>query len=155
MSFLGNPLKTRTDVQEALVALLEPLAKFTSDGGARIKLGHTATHYDDTAAQLEGFARPLWGLASLLSGGGQYEGTDRWLQGFENGTDPDHPEFWGWTRGKDQRMVEMSPIGYLLAVAPEQFWERLSPKGQQNLAKWLGEINDKEMPDSEYSSNDA
>lgn len=148
--FFNNPLQTRKDVQEALVSLLDPLEAFTSPGGARVQLGETGVHFDAVAAQLEGFARPLWGLASLLSGGGEYPGADRWIRGFENGTNPSHDEFWGWTRGKDQRMVEMSPIGYTLAMCPEQVWGKLSVQGKENLAAWLGAINDKEMPDTNW-----
>ncbi|KAA8899491.1 hypothetical protein FN846DRAFT_909566 [Sphaerosporella brunnea] len=66
----SNPLRTRADLQEALKSLLEPLAAFTSPRGAQIRLGETATHYDQQAADLEGYARPLWGLAALLAGGG-------------------------------------------------------------------------------------
>lgn len=133
--FFENPLKTRDDVQHALVSLLDPLASYTSPGGARITLGHTGVHYDAIAASLEGFARPLWGLSSLLSGGGEYPGVERWINGFENGTNSEHSEFWGWTRGKDQRMVEMSPIGYTLAICPVQIWGKLSAQGQRNLGE--------------------
>lgn len=98
LDFLNNPLRTREDLQRACTSLLDPLELYTSPNGARIKLGYTATHYDDIAAQLEGFARPLWGLASLLHGGGDYPGHERWTRGFAAGTDPNSDEFWGFTR---------------------------------------------------------
>jgi hypothetical protein len=146
--FYSNPLRTREDLENALVSLLDPLAAHTSPGGARIRLGETATHYDDVASQLEGFARPLWGLSSFLAGGGDYPGAERWLNGFANGTDPSHEDFWGHTRGKDQRMVEMAPIGFSLAVASHKFWDPLDQKAKDNFTAWLQGINDKEMPDS-------
>ena len=62
--FSDNPLKSKDDIRAFLVGLLNPLAAHTSPGGARIHLGHTGTHYDEAAAQLEGFARPIWGLVS-------------------------------------------------------------------------------------------
>lgn len=96
--FLSNPIKTREDLQRACVSLLDPLENYTSPNGARIKLGYTATHYDDVAAQLEGFARPLWGLSALLAGGYDYAGHSRWTNGFAAGTDPSSEEFWGFTR---------------------------------------------------------
>ncbi len=71
--FTSNPLQTRDDLAAFLKTLLQGLGAHTSPGGARIHLGFTGTHYDDIAAQLEGFARPLWGLASLLAGGGSYK----------------------------------------------------------------------------------
>jgi hypothetical protein len=144
-----NPLKTKDDLAAALKAMLDPLASFTTHGGAQIHLGATATHFDTTAAALEGFSRPLWGLSSLLAGGGTYDGVQRWIKGFENGTDPDGEEYWGATKGKDQRMVEMAAIGFTLAVAKEQIWDQMNETGKNNLTQWLNGINDKDMPNSE------
>ncbi|KIM21710.1 hypothetical protein M408DRAFT_80143 [Serendipita vermifera MAFF 305830] len=146
----NNPLQTREDLAAALKAMLDPLAVFTSPGGAQVHLGDTATHFDTTAAALEGFSRPLWGIASLLSGGGEYDGLDRWIRGFENGTDENGEEFWGFARGKDQRMVEMAAIGFTLAVAREQIWDKMNDKGKDGLTKWLGGINDKDMPNTNW-----
>jgi hypothetical protein len=43
----------------------------------------------------------------LVAGGGEFDHWDRWCEGLANGTDPDHPEYWGaCERGPDQRMVE-------------------------------------------------
>lgn len=148
--FASNPLETKADLAKFLVDLLDPLAAHTSSGGARIHLGHTATHYDETAAQLEGFSRPIWGLASLLAGGGEYGGTQRWLDGFKNGTDPKSEEFWGDMRDKDQRMVECSAIGFSIAVAREKIWDPLSAETKSNIEKWLGGMNDKEMPNTNW-----
>ena len=148
--WINNPLKSKTDVAAFLRNILDPLASHTSPGGARIHLSHTGTHFDDVAAQLEGFSRPIWGLASLLAGGGAYEGTSRWVHGFASGTDPCHPEFWGNMKDRDQRMVECSAIGYSLAVAREKLWDPLDERAKQNLAAWLGGMNDKEMPNTNW-----
>ncbi|CAG7855189.1 SubName: Full=Uncharacterized protein {ECO:0000313/EMBL:CCA73525.1} [Serendipita indica DSM 11827] len=146
-----NPLETRDDLGNALRSMLDPLAHFTSPGGARVNLGATATHFDTTAAALEGFSRPLWGLSSLLAGGGEYPGVERWIKGFENGTDPtNETEFWGMTRGKDQRMVEMAAIGFTLAVAKEHIWDKMNENGRNNLTTWLNCINDKDMPNTNW-----
>lgn len=56
-----------------------------------------------------------------MAGGGHYGRTNTWSQGLAHGTDPTSPEYWGESRGKDQRMVEMSAIGFALSLAPEQF----------------------------------
>ncbi|KAI0930325.1 hypothetical protein AcW1_009051 [Taiwanofungus camphoratus] len=148
--FASNPLVTREDLAKYLIGLLDPLASHTSPGGARIHLGFTGTHYDEAAAHLEGFSRPIWGLASLLAGGGVYEGTQRWVNGFANGTNPEHEEFWGDMRDKDQRMVECSAIGFSLAVAKEQLWDPLPQEGKRNIETWLGGMNDKAMPNTNW-----
>ncbi|KAG6829600.1 hypothetical protein H0H92_004069 [Tricholoma furcatifolium] len=148
--FSPNPLKTKEDLSKFLKELLDPLASHTSPGGARIHLGHTGTHFDDVAAQLEGFSRPIWGLSALLGGGGEYEGTKRWVDGFTNGSNPQSEEFWGNMRDRDQRMVECSAIGFSIAVAREQLWDPLSPEAKANLENWLGGMNDKEMPNTNW-----
>ncbi|KAF8755582.1 hypothetical protein RHS01_05318 [Rhizoctonia solani] len=158
--FVNNKFRTWEDVQRAAVSVLDSLSRYTSPGGARIVLGHTGTHFDEVAAQLEGFSRPLWALASLIAGSKGHdvsrlsptpsELSTRWLKGLASGTDPKNAEYWGTTRGKDQRMVEMSAIGFTLAIAGEKLWDPLSEKEKSNLANWLGEINDKEMPDTNW-----
>lgn len=136
--FDRNPVSTREELSTFLIGLLDALAPHTSPGGALIKLGHTATHYDETAAQLEGFSRPIWGLASLLGGGGSYEGAERWVRGFASGTDPVGTEFWGDMRDKDQRMVECSAIGFAISVAKEKLWDPLPAESKKNFENWLG-----------------
>ncbi|CDO76195.1 hypothetical protein BN946_scf185037.g18 [Trametes cinnabarina] len=148
--FASNPISNKSELAQYLIGLLDPLASHTSPGGARVHLGFTGTHYDEAAAQLEGFSRPIWGLASLLAGGGSYPGVERWVRGFANGTNPDHEEFWGNMRNKDQRMVECSAIGFALAVAREHIWDPLPAEGKRHLEDWLGGMNDKEMPNTNW-----
>lgn len=50
----------------------------------------------------------------------------------------------------DQRMVESCPIGYTLAIAKDHFWDTLNGEQQNNLARWLGSMNDKEMPNTNW-----
>lgn len=115
-----------------------------------MKIGSSGTRFDEGGAQIEGYARPLWALASLLGGGCQYAEAARWQEGFINGTDPESPEFWGDIEDLDQRMVEMCPIGYTLAVAPHVFWNPLTDRQKVNVANWLGSINEREMPNTNW-----
>ena len=147
---LPNPVRTRADFQEACKSLLTPLIPFFSPGSTRVRLGYTGTRYDETGAQIEGYARPLWGLAPLLAGGGTFSHTDKFVEGLKNGCDPEHEEYWGLARDLDQRMVEMCPIGFTIAIAGKEFWDGLSEKDQKNVTAWLGYINDKEMPNTNW-----
>jgi hypothetical protein len=105
-------LNDRASVQRLLETVLDPLEPFFSPQKARVKCpGATAVRFDQASVEFEGFARPLWGLAFLLAGDGQYRGTDWWVQGLRAGTDPESPEYWGYPRDNDQRMVEMCPLG--------------------------------------------
>jgi hypothetical protein len=109
--------------------VLDALAPHTSPGGAFIDIGNTATHYDLRAVYLETFARPLWGLTSLLMGGDTYDGLKRWVQGLANGTNPQGPEYWDKARAKDQRMVEMSPLSFAIAMKPDVFYDVSAASG--------------------------
>ncbi|KAL8337184.1 hypothetical protein RB601_008618 [Gaeumannomyces tritici] len=149
--FSDNPFKTRSDLVHAGSSLLRPLAPYKSAAGARIKLAAaTGTSFSETAAQLEGFARPLWVVASLLNdrllSGAEPAGVglDTWLSGLDAGTDPSSPEYWGHLRSSDQRMVEMESIAYALLVSSQTL---APPPGSRRdrLVAWLRQINDHEM----------
>ncbi|WP_332700068.1 DUF2264 domain-containing protein [Devosia sp.] len=133
----GNPLKTRADVEKALHDLFNPLLPFFSEGGARVRLDGAAAHFDRAAADLEGFARPLWGLTPLAAGGGTFDHWALYRQGLANGTDPEHPEYWGQVNSTDQRMVELAAIGFTMRLLPHLVWEPLSEKSKRNLAAYL------------------
>lgn len=105
---------------------------------------------DETAAQIEGLCRPLWGLAPLIAGSTDFTHTELWTKGLIAGTDPESPEFWGNMEDLDQRMVESCPIGYTLAIANNRFWDPLDEGQKTNVAKWLGSMNDKEMPNTNW-----
>ncbi|MDW9371053.1 DUF2264 domain-containing protein [Sinorhizobium meliloti] len=133
----GNPLETRSDMQRALLDLFDPLLPNFSEGNARVRLDAAAAHFDRAAADLEGFARPLWGLAPFAAGGGNFAHWDRYAEGIANGTDPGHPEYWGQVNGRDQRMVELAALGFALVLAPEKLWEPLNGRERDNLVSYL------------------
>ncbi|WP_433256154.1 DUF2264 domain-containing protein [Streptosporangium sp. CA-135522] len=117
--------------------LTDPLIPLLSPGRARLRLGDNAAHYPDAAAELEAFARPLWGLGPLAAGGGGFEHWELWRRGLAAGTDLRNEEFWGAVTDVDQRLVETAAIGLALAVAPEAVWDPLSGRERDNLAAWL------------------
>ncbi|MCA1444180.1 DUF2264 domain-containing protein [Ensifer sp. IC4062] len=133
----SNPLATRSDMQRALVDLFNPLLPYFSEGNARVRLDAAAGHFDRAAADLEGFARPLWGLAPFGAGGGHFAHWDRYADGIANGTDPNHPEYWGAVNGRDQRMVELAALGFALALVPEKIWDPLNLRAKDNLVAYL------------------
>jgi hypothetical protein len=133
----GNPLETREDMSRALHDLFEPLLPYFSDGNARVRLDGAAAHFDRAAADLEGFARPLWGLAPLGAGQGDFAHWHRYAEGLANGTDPSHPEYWGAVNGRDQRMVELAALGFALALVPDKIWKPLSVSARANVIAYL------------------
>lgn len=113
-AIISNPVSTRNDLIDLLQALLNPLLSSLSSGGARVRIGHSGTHFDAVAAEFEGYARSLWGLAPIFAAEPDNvqlkEFRDGWVKGLENGTDPEHEEYWGDHIDKDQRFVEMAAV---------------------------------------------
>ncbi|KAH8884159.1 hypothetical protein GQ53DRAFT_698322, partial [Thozetella sp. PMI_491] len=160
--FSDNPLRTRGDLVRATLALLKPLHPYFSPEHARIRIpSATGAHFDEGAAQLEGFARPLWAVGALLAGlsasepGASSDGPSAdeidavlapWLHGLATGTDPSHPEFWGAVNETDQRMVEAEIIAFVLLAAPDRVYEPLSPAAKANVRQWLLGLHGKPMP---------
>lgn len=137
----SNPLRTRSDVQQAVRQLIEPLKPFYSKGSARLRLANTSAAYEDAVAGLEGFSRVLWGIMPLIASGAESVLWDHVIQGIISGTDPAHEEYWGVIHDYDQRIVEMAAFGLALAIAPVKLWGALSLQQQQNLADWLRQAN--------------
>jgi len=134
----GNPLVTKDDVRRAVVDLVEPIVPYLSPGGARARLGSFGASFATRVAELEGYARPLWGIAPLVAGGGTFPHWDRWVAGLAHGTDPDHEEYWGpCADAIDQRMVEMAAIGFALAFVPEHLWDPLTGRQRDRVVEWL------------------
>ena len=51
---------------------------------------------------------------------------------------------------RDQRMVEACPIGFTLAIAGKYFWDPLTEIERTNVADWIGSMNGKEMPNTNW-----
>ncbi|KAM0327797.1 hypothetical protein ACHAPQ_007354 [Fusarium lateritium] len=159
--FSDNPFESRDDFIEAIISLISPLDKHFSPDKSRICIPvATGAHFDESAAQLEGFARPLWAIAPLLYGYDSITDKDLaarvdklvqpWVDGFIAGTDPQHPEYWGAMNDMDQRMVEAEMIAFALLAAPNRFYHPLNDSQKKNIKLWLSSINGKKMPPTNW-----
>lgn len=136
--------QSKQDFINCLKNIINPLKNFYTEGYAGIKLGSTGVFYPEKTAHMEAFSRVLWGLAPLWSCGesaGEFD--DIYLKGIINGTDPESKEYWGEIPkvNSDQRVVEMTAIGFALILAPHKIWEPLTQKQKDNLHKWLLQVN--------------
>ncbi|MFK0386516.1 DUF2264 domain-containing protein [Agrobacterium sp. NPDC090273] len=146
----GNPLQSRADVRKALDDCFAPLLPYFSEGAGRVTLSGTAAHFDRAAADLEGFARPLWGIAPLAISGDHFEHWPLLAKGIANGTDPKHPDYWGDVRQKDQRLVELAAIGFALRLAPQHLWEPLSDAQKANVSHYLLTARERTYADNNW-----
>ena len=133
----GLPFNCRSDMVEALHRLISPLDPWRSSGAARVRLSPAGACFDHAAAELEGFARPLWGAVPAAIGGDDVLDWGLICRGLTNGTDPDHPEFWGWPTDLDQRLVELAAIGFAMLAVPERIWEPLTITARVNVITYL------------------
>ncbi|EEY17120.1 conserved hypothetical protein [Verticillium alfalfae VaMs.102] len=152
--FTGNPFRSRADMVGAASAFINPLHPHKSASGARIRLPiETAAGFDDVAAQLEGFARPLFAVAPLLMTEATAQEDPKlltWVHGLSNGVDPLHPEYWGAIGHVDQRMVETESISFTLLSNPDIVLNAMSETARNNLVAWLSGMNGKRMPENNW-----
>lgn len=160
--FSDNPLRTRDDLIRANIALVKPLLPHFSPEKARIRIPvASGAHFDEAAAQLEGFARPLWSVGALLSSlaAGVSDAdlahqidqvTEPWIAGYTAGTDSGHAEYWGSVGQVDQRMVEAEIVSFALLSSPDKLFHSRDERTRQNITAWLRGMNGKAMPDTNW-----
>jgi hypothetical protein len=160
--FSDNSFRTRTELIRASLSLLRSLEPYKSTSGARIKIeSGTGAGFSETAAQLEGFARPLWIVADLLrlqstdavTGPGLQHSNVRlasWITGLKVGTNPESLEYWGDVFDFDQRAVEMESIAYALLTWPDAFNFADDDQARVNLIRWLRQINHSKLPQNNW-----
>ena len=135
-------ITSRQDMADLLLELLEPLKKYYSPKKAWLNLGATSAHYPDTAAWMEGFSRPLWGLGSYWADGSSNEEWEQiYIQGITAGTDPASDEYWEDCVPYDQKLVEMAAISYTLLWPGDKILGRMTGEQKKNLFSWLSQIN--------------
>ena len=139
-----NPLKTRSDVVQALLSMMEPVKAHFTPGFAGIHLGDHGAHYGEKVAEMEAFSRMLWGMAPLWSQGEGEEYLPLFREGLVNGTNPEHPAYWGQVRDYDQRIVEMAAIALTLMLCGKKL--RLTDQEAKNLHTWLSGVDGKQIP---------
>lgn len=147
---LQNEFRTKKDYINAVKEMAEPLKKYFSEGKALVFIGEHSAHYGVKTLGLEGFSRILWGLVPLWASG---EGScldDFIVEGIENGSNPEHSEYWGDYEDGVQAFVEMGALAYGVLLAPQKVWEPLSSKAKENFQKWLGQINTHRISDNNW-----
>lgn len=147
----SNPLSSREDVTRAVNDILRALDKQFPAGKAQFSLGNTCAHYSVDIACMEGLSRALWGLFPLLAGGAEVPFAEKYIQAIKLGTDPHSPQYWGDTDPYDQRLVEMAAYGLGLALLQTRLTDAFSVDERENLHRWLNQITDAQMPDSNWN----
>lgn len=134
-----NPLRSRRDVENALLSLMTPVLPHFTDGDAGLHLGDSGAHYGEDSIRMEAFSRMLWGLAPLWTQSPETRMFEHFRHGLINGTDPAHPAYWGEVRDCDQKIVEMAAIALTLMLNGDRL--ALNEQESKNLHAWLEQVN--------------
>ena len=123
--FSITPFVTQEDTIHTFLAFLQPLHRYKPPLCARIKIPiETGTQFDETAAQLEGFARPPRALIPLLASTfalpENSEHFRSWPKGLLAGRSPD--EYCDNVADVDQRMAEFGILTFALPIVPDASW---------------------------------
>lgn len=141
---------TKKDYAELFRKMTLPLEDNYDEYGLHI--GATAACYESSTIPVEGFLRVLWGLVPFFAG--KNEGLEQFIKiyndGFRTGTDKNSPSYWGGFRDCDQLFVEMAAVAYSIFFARDKFWDPLDEKTKDNLAVWLYEINNYDIPENNW-----
>ena len=149
--FSENPMRSRADFQTLVRDLIAPVIGYIERQGARVDFNEGAAAYPMASSSLEGVARPLWGLIPLTVGSGDDRGWWSLMRRvISEGTDPDHPDYWGPTGSHSQHSVEMAAFGVLLMTVPETAWVPFSEREKDNLLRWLEDIQHVTLVDNNW-----
>jgi len=146
----NNPLATKNDAKRALLDLIAPLDKYMATSKYGLKYDSGGAHCKELTREVEALLRPLWGIAPFIAGGARHEMCDVYLEKIKTGVDPKSPSYWGTISNRDQLMVEMASIATGICIAKEYFWDSLTQIEQDQLYNWLDQINNYEMPPTNW-----
>ncbi len=134
-------LQTQEDVLHLVGKLWRPMLALGSPSHARCNPGKTGAVYDEGAAGLEGFCRPLWAVFACAAKGHSLPGTELLADAVRAGVNRTHPDYWGKFESDDQRCVEMAVLGWSLMQSPGAFWEKLDEQSRDAFVDWISQIN--------------
>ncbi|KAK9472187.1 uncharacterized protein V1510DRAFT_395554 [Dipodascopsis tothii] len=150
-----NTFETRADLLRATQAVVAPLLPRYTPAKSGIRTEAFGAHFDDRAAELEGFSRVMWAVGAAAAGGDaaapvMAEVVANFVAGLDAGTDPASDGYWDVPDSCDQRLVEMAALGFCLFMSPQAFWEPLSTDARARAARWLYTINEVGIVDNNW-----
>lgn len=144
-------LNQKEDFKKTFIELINPIIPLYSKGRkGRLDFGGSGSVYSEDIRQIESFLRPLWGFGPFLVKFDHDYLKDSYLDGIRAGINPEHPDYWGVTDDYDQRLVEMASLANMLLLVKEKTWDCLTNDEQDQLYNWLMQINQHEIPKSNW-----
>lgn len=117
---------TKEYFRQQLSDIISPIEKYYN--GGKVQYARHSAWYENLSADVEAFARPLWGLVPFWAGGGENETFEKlYITGITSGADKKNDGYWGDCHDKDQRFVEMAAFAYGLILPRKRYGSRLNP----------------------------
>jgi hypothetical protein len=126
--------------------LMVPIIDNASPGKARQLIPGQRSHHGRLADELEGFTRTFIMAGPWLaqadspvtaSRSGERDVAAFYREGILNGTNPDHPEYWGDIGDYAQHLVEMASLAWSLFLSRRWIWDTYSEKERKQVADYL------------------
>lgn len=124
----------------------QPTHRYRLPKAGRMRFGQSGAPYPQDTTLIEGFLRLLWGAAPVSIATKHRNELAFYEQGILAGVDPKSPHYWGKMQDNDQLMVEVASLAVTLIITKDYFWATLAETDQQNIYRWLDQINHHEVP---------
>ncbi len=137
---------TRDHWLEMFADLIVPIVDNASVGRARQVIPGPRSHHGRLADELEGFTRSFIMAGPWLStsDSGIVESVDGrrdvaafYREAILNGTDPNHPEYWGDIVDYAQHLVEMASLSWALYLSRRWTWDTYTAVERKRVADYL------------------
>lgn len=150
--FQHEHLSTKSDLLQWFESLFNSAWSLKDGNASGINLGDVTPLYGKSVSSMEAFCRLLWGVFPTISGKNKHNlNASEIFKCIAEGTNPEHVNYWGDLSDFDQRSVEMTVIGYGLALSDDHFNMHLTQGEMDNLIKWLNQIRKVELPKNNWS----
>lgn len=132
---------------------------YQSNGGALVYYPGEVSNKGRFINSIEGFARFFPFAASWMYSNKSEQIildekivniSEQLKRGILNGTDPNHKEYWGIVKEKDQRIVEAADIALGLWISREYIWNTLELHQKERIVNWLRSCVTKQTYDNNW-----
>ncbi|MCO7124665.1 DUF2264 domain-containing protein [Sporolactobacillus shoreicorticis] len=131
-------LNARTDLIQWMTSMLPDIDQ---------EDGQTGAAYGKPIRAFELFARPLWGIFSLIASGDRSPETDAYIKRIKSGICPKYDQYWPKATTKTRQIVvESAVFGFGLAYCKERLLRYFNDIERKQLQEWLNSVNQCELP---------
>ena len=138
----------KCDVYRFARSLMDPVLK-NSVHVSGMYLGSSGTYYDQRQIEAEDFLRQLWAAGPAAVCDADFD-FSFYRRGILIGCNPDSSGYWGEVSDYDPLLAEMVSLALTLVLTRETFWDTLQEREQNNIWRWLNQVNKAKVYDNSW-----